>query len=435
MDNEIPGPSGPKKLRSDWERRRPLKYDELLQYANDSESEEEPFINSGSEYEPSSSDESSGPDEENFQLPASPAPVQSDDNLPTIGGNAAHPIYLTHTLHRNTAHGLRREGVMSVPPSAIIAVCFRSRKSEVRLFLFGSFHLIFSSEFLANMPRKRERTTAKAAWTEEDLLHARTAIERGMSKRLAARTYKIPFTTLRDRLKNQNIGRPRLGRKPVFNQQQESEIAEQVKLLGSIYYGLSVTDLRKSVYKYAEINSIKNNFDKNSKMAGLDWVQGFMRRNPSVAVRKAEATSLNRVSAFNKEEITHFYQMLGDLMEKYRFPPNNIYNADETGITTVTDPGKVLAEKGQRRVGAVTSGERGRNISVMCAMSAAGNFVPPMFIFLRQRMTPLLEKDGPPGAFYTHSKNGWINEELFNDFSWAKDKKFGPTKHEGRSDE
>ncbi|XP_050309282.1 uncharacterized protein LOC126745467 [Anthonomus grandis grandis] len=268
------------------------------------------------------------------------------------------------------------------------------------------------------MPRKRERTTAKVAWTEEDLLHARTAIESGMSKRLAARTYKIPFTTLRDRLKNQNIGRPRLGRKPVFNQQQESEIAEQVKLLGSIYYGLSVTDLRKSVYKYAEINSIKNNFDKNSKMAGLDWVQGFMRRNPSVAVRKAEATSLNRVSAFNKEEITHFYQMLGDLMEKYRFPPNNIYNADKTGITTVTDPGKVLAEKGQRRVGAVTSGESGRNISVMCAMSAAGNFVPPMFIFLRQRMTPLLEKDGPPGAFYTHSKNGWINEELF--VEWLK---------------
>ncbi|XP_063932672.1 uncharacterized protein LOC135144577 [Zophobas morio] len=141
-----------------------------------------------------------------------------------------------------------------------------------------------------------------------------------------------------------------------------------------------------------------------------------MRRNPSVAVRKAEATSLNRVSAFNKEEITHFYNMLGDLMEKHRFSLNNIYNADETGITTVTDPGKVLAKKGQRRVGAVTSGERGTNITVMCAMSASGNYIPPMFIFPRQRMTPLLEKDGPPGALYTNSKNGWINEQLFVDW-------------------
>lgn len=33
-------------------------------------------------------------------------------------------------------------------------------------------------------------------------------------------------------------------------------------------------------------------------------------------------------------------------MDKHKFIPNNIYNADETGITTVTDPGKVLAEKG-----------------------------------------------------------------------------------------
>ncbi|KAL0852338.1 hypothetical protein ABMA28_000541 [Loxostege sticticalis] len=260
------------------------------------------------------------------------------------------------------------------------------------------------------MPRNRQRTTAKAAWTEEVLQSAKTAIERGLSKRKAAKQYNIQFNTLRDRLKNENMSNPRLGRKPVFTEQQETEIAEQVK---SLYYGLNVADLRQLVYKYAELNNIKNNFDQSSKTAGLDWVHALMKRNPSVLIRKAEATSLNRISAFNKEEITHFYDKLGDLMEKYKFIPSNIYNADETGITTVTDPGKVLAEKEQRRVGSVTSGERGSNITVMCAMSAAGNFIPPMFIFARQRMTPLLEKDGPAGALYTNSKNGWINEELF----------------------
>lgn len=48
-------------------------------------------------------------------------------------------------------------------------------------------------------------------------------------------------------------------------------------------------------------------------------------------------------------------------------------------------------------MGAVTSGEQGNNITVMGAMSAVGNFIPPIFIFSRQRMTQLLEKDGPPG--------------------------------------
>lgn len=57
-------------------------------------------------------------------------------------------------------------------------------------------------------------------------------------------------------------------------------------------------------------------------------------------------------------------------------------------------------------------------MTVMYAMSAAGNIIPPMFIFARQRMRHLLEKDGPASALYTDSKNGWINEELF--VTWLK---------------
>lgn len=101
------------------------------------------------------------------------------------------------------------------------------------------------------MPRNRQRTTAKAAWSEEDLLNAKAAIERGMSKRKAATTHNIPFTTLRDRLKNEKMTSPQLGRKPIFNEQQERDIAKQVKLLGSLYYGLTIADLRKFAYKYA----------------------------------------------------------------------------------------------------------------------------------------------------------------------------------------
>lgn len=46
-------------------------------------------------------------------------------------------------------------------------------------------------------------------------------------------------------------------------------------------------------------------------------------------------------------------------------------------------------------------------------MSAAGGYVPPMFIFPRKRMTPTLEKDGLAGAIYKCSDSGWINEDLF----------------------
>lgn len=55
------------------------------------------------------------------------------------------------------------------------------------------------------------------------------------------------------------------------------------------------------------------------------------------------------VTAFNKVEDQLFYRLLGDLMDKYKFTPNNIYNCDETGISTVQDPGKILAPKGMKK--------------------------------------------------------------------------------------
>lgn len=84
MDGGIPGISGTKRGRIVRKRNKPLTEDELLYLAGNSETEEDPFIDSGREYEPFSSDESSEPDEEIFQLPSSSVPLASDDNLSNI---------------------------------------------------------------------------------------------------------------------------------------------------------------------------------------------------------------------------------------------------------------------------------------------------------------------------------------------------------------
>jgi hypothetical protein len=73
---------------------------------------------------------------------------------------------------------------------------------------------------------------------------------------------------------------------------------------------------------------------------------------------------------------------------------------DETGISTVQDPGKIIAPKGQKCVGSVTSWERGKNVTVICSMSASGTYIPPLFIFPRKRMCHQLQKNGPPGLLY-----------------------------------
>lgn len=264
---------------------------------------------------------------------------------------------------------------------------------------------------------RRRSQGLKVKWNQDDLSKAFKLVKDGTAIREAARTCGVPFSTLQERLKHKNCELPSLGRNPVFMKEQEAEMADQIKFLGKIFYGCTSIQIRKMAYEYAVKNNVKHNFNEDLKMAGKFWIQGFMKRN-SLSVRKAEGTSLNRATAFNKNEVTVFFKLLEALMEKYKFLPRNIYNVDETGISSVQDPGKIITQKGQKRVGSLTSGERGKNVTAVCAVNATGVYLPPMFIYPRQRHSPALEYDGPRGAIYRCSKNGWINENLFTD--WLK---------------
>jgi hypothetical protein len=86
---------------------------------------------------------------------------------------------------------------------------------------------------------------------------------------------------------------------------------------------------------------------------------------------------------------------------------------DETGVSTVHEPGKIIALKGQKQVGRIVSGERGKNITVVCSMSAVGSYVPPMFVFPRDRMSDRLMVNGPVGAVGFAQQSGWMDSNLY----------------------
>ncbi|KAK0133236.1 hypothetical protein N1851_031252 [Merluccius polli] len=92
---------------------------------------------------------------------------------------------------------------------------------------------------------------------------------------------------------------------------------------------------------------------------------------------------------------------------------NMIYNVDETGVTTVQTPKQVVAEKGKKQVGAITSAERGELLTVVCAVNATSNAVPPMFIFPRVRYKDYFITKAPSGSIGTSTRSGWIDEDTF----------------------
>ena len=93
-------------------------------------------------------------------------------------------------------------------------------------------------------------------------------------------------------------------------------------------------------------------------MAGVDWLRGFRKRNPSISLRIPEATSAARASAFNKPQVQKYFRCLTATIDEFKFEPQQIWNVDESGFTTVpSQHPKIFATKGRKQVGILTSAE------------------------------------------------------------------------------
>ena len=139
----------------------------------------------------------------------------------------------------------------------------------------------------------------------------------------------------------------------------------------------------------------------------------FMKRH-NLSLRSPEATTLGRATSFNRATVGVFFKNISDIMDRYHFSPENIYNMDDTGCFTTQTPLKVIALKGAEQVGAVTSAERGSLVTMIGTINAIGNTVPPYFIFPRSRFVKESMLAGAPvGSTGFAAKSEWINEEIF----------------------
>ena len=134
--------------------------------------------------------------------------------------------------------------------------------------------------------------------------------------------------------------------------------------------------------------------------------------------KKASQTNCEDTRSY-KSRASKFFTVLDSTMKSQKIDPLRVYNMDESSLNTVqSTTQKVLALKGKKQVGYITSAERSVHCTIVCCMSSAGTFIPPRVIFLRKRWKPELGDSGPPETLNLCQENGWMTGELFQE--WLK---------------
>jgi len=171
--------------------------------------------------------------------------------------------------------------------------------------------------FVADLLKMRNYKRKTPKTTDNQIKLAVQAIrDTGISVRTAASAFNVNRETLRRHLgqlksSDTDINTATLERsfnfKTVFTAEQEATLKDYLVECSVLGHGLSRKQCRQAAYDLAMKNKIPmpNSWSKY-EIAGEDWVKGFLKRNPDLALRKGEACSLARAVCFNKNTVNTF---------------------------------------------------------------------------------------------------------------------------------
>ena len=116
------------------------------------------------------------------------------------------------------------------------------------------------------------------------------------------------------------------------------------------------------------------------------------------------------VQFLQKETIDDFFAKLGAIFKQLNLitKPSQIFNVDESGITIVHKPSKVIAHIGRHNVPSLTSADRGKTHTILACVSASGQVIPPFVVYPREWPIPEKMKGGLSKYSFQVSDNGWI---------------------------
>jgi hypothetical protein len=258
-----------------------------------------------------------------------------------------------------------------------------------------------------HMQQGRKRKNGN--WSDSALRATIDAIDDGLPIRRASEKFGIPRATLHDWLYERTISRKR-GKEGTLTASEEALIVQWICKRQDLGWPITNLDLR---LKVCEITQTRPTLFKDG-IPGPGWLRWWKRRHPELTLRVPQGLETARTRALSRENVDSFYDNLEILYSLNSYPPDRIWNCDETGAQAGRDGGgMVIAKRGSRAVHTIIPDQR-EWLSCLVCINAAGSSIPSFYIFRGKRFRRNYIEHCEAGATMAMQGRAWMTAYLFS---------------------
>ena len=227
-----------------------------------------------------------------------------------------------------------------------------------------------------------------------------------LSRHKAAKIYKVPLSTLRDRMNGRT---PIQERRPAV--QKLTELEEEV-----IIRNILDMDTRGFAPRLAGVEDMANLVLKSrgGQRVGTRWAQRFIQRRPELKTRFNRVYDFQRALCEDPELIEGWFRLVENMRAKYGVLDCDFYNFDETGFMMgIICPGMVVTRADRRGRGkAVQPGNREWATAIAC-INGEGWSVPPFLVVQGKchLASWYTESNLPDNWVIKTTTNGWTDNQ------------------------
>jgi hypothetical protein len=133
-----------------------------------------------------------------------------------------------------------------------------------------------------------------------------------------------------------------------LRRQQEKTLVKHVERLEEAGFPPTTESVWQLACSFAEKNCIPHQFSRDTRLAGNDCMQLFLKHHPEITVRKAEGVCITHGLGICRQEVDNYFTLLLQIFQENSFlvNPGKIHSMDKHGLQMNNELCKVIATKG-----------------------------------------------------------------------------------------